>query len=228
MNINKYIITGGIIAFQLLSCIIKQGGKTDIKEEEIETNVSPSSIFDGVSLDGWEITNFVLPGLVYVSRGEILLEMGDGCTGITLIETPPEMEYQLSLDAKRVAGNDFFCGLTFPVNDYFCSLIVGGWGGSLVGLSCIDRKDASDNETTSWMTFNDNQWYHITVEVSNGKIKAVIDEQTVIDFTIGNHYLSVRPEVLKNIPLGIATWHTTAAIKNIRLEKITQTTCVDD
>jgi hypothetical protein len=148
------------------------------------------------------------------------MEMGDGCTGITWTETPPEMEYQLSLDAKRIAGSDFFCGLTFPVNEYFCTLIVGGWGGSLVGLSCIDGRDASDNETTGWMNFKNDQWYHITVEVSKGKIKAKIDEQLVIDFTIGNHSLSVRSEVLNNIPLGIATWHTTAALKNIRMENI--------
>jgi len=217
MNVFKILIVSGIMAFSLLSCNSKQEKRTDQTDDIIEKITDPSYLFDGVSLDGWEITKFILPGQVYVSKGEIVLEMGDGCTGITWTGTTPEMDYQLSLDAMRIAGSDFFCGLTFPVNDFFCSLIVGGWGGALVGLSCIDHRDASDNETTGWMNFTDNQWYHITLEVSGGKIKAMIDEQPVIDFTIGNHDLSVRPEVASNIPLGFASWHTTAALKNIRL-----------
>ena len=63
-------------------------------------------------------------------------------------ETFPKVDYEVNLDAKRVAGNDFFCGITFPVGKRFCSLIVGGWGGATVGLSSIDGKDAAENETT--------------------------------------------------------------------------------
>jgi len=212
-------ITLGIIVALMLSCNAKRSGETDMKNEVYEKNTDPSYIFDGVSLDGWETTNFILPGPVYVSKGEIVMEMGDGCTGITWTGISPDMDYQISLDAKRVVGSDFFCGLTFPVNDLFCTLIVGGWGGSLVGLSCIDKRDASDNETTRFMTFHNDQWYHIALEVSKGNIKALIDEQVVVDFNIGNHQFSVRSEVLKNIPLGFATWNTTAALKNIRLKK---------
>ena len=219
MSLSKNIIICAIVAVCVLACNTKSGKKTDATQEVFEKITDPAYIFDGVSLDGWEITNFVLPGEVYVRKGEIVMERGDGCTGITWAGEPPVMDYQLSLDAKRIDGSDFFCGLTFPVNDYFCTLILGGWGGSLVGLSCIDGVDASDNETTGWMTFKDNQWYHITLEVTEGKIKAMVDDQVVIDFMIGDHYLSVRPEVLYNIPLGVASWHTTAALKNIRMEK---------
>jgi hypothetical protein len=48
------------------------------------------------------------------------------------------MNYEIKLEAKKVTGNDFFCGMTFPVGDSFCSFIVGGWGGPVVGLSSID------------------------------------------------------------------------------------------
>ena len=220
MCLIKNIIICGIATVILLACNAKPEKTIENAKEVIEKITDPSFIFDGVSLDDWEIPNFVLPGRVYVSKGEIILERGDGCTGITWGGSPPVMDFQLSLDAKRIEGNDFFCGLTFPVNDEFCTLIVGGWGGSLVGLSCIDRVDASGNETTGWTRFENNQWYHITLEVSNGKIKVMIDEQVVINFTTGNHYMSVRPEVFNSIPLGIASWNTTASLKNIRLVKI--------
>ena len=216
----KYVIITGWIFVCLFACHSKQEKQTVQTVEAIEKITDPSYIFDGVSLDGWEVVNFGLQGAVSVKQGELLLERGDGCTGITWEKDPPVMDYRISLDAKRVAGNDFFCGLTFPVGDEFCSLIVGGWGGAIVGLSCIDGRDASDNETTNRMRIEDNRWYHITLEVSGGIIKAMIDDQLMVDFMIGERRLSVRPEVNLNIPLGIATWHTTGAFKNIRLEEI--------
>ena len=217
MFLIKKIIFAAIVAVFLFSCNTTSKKRVDIVKEEFETITDPSYIFNGVSLDGWEIANFLSPGIVYVAKGEILIEKGEGCTGITWTGTYPVMDYQLSLDAKRIDGHDFFCGLTFPVNDDFCSLIVGGWGGSLVGLSCIDNRDASSNETSTWMNFKEDQWYHITVEVSKEKIKAMVDDKVVIDFSTKNHYLSIRPEVSNNIPLGIASWNTTASLKNIRL-----------
>ncbi|MEZ6113002.1 MAG: hypothetical protein R3C99_18620 [Pirellulaceae bacterium] len=60
----------------------------------------------------------------------------------------PKTNYELSLEAKRLDGTDFFCGLTFPVGDTHCSFIVGGWAGGVVGLSSIDGLDASENQTT--------------------------------------------------------------------------------
>jgi hypothetical protein len=39
----------------------------------------------------------------------------------------------------------------------------------------------------------------------------------VVDFVKGEKKLSVRPEVELSKPFGIASWTTTAAVKNIRL-----------
>ena len=57
-------------------------------------------------------------------------------------------DYEVTLEAMRVDGNDFFCGMTFPAGKDPCTLIVGGWGGTVVGLSSINGMDASENETT--------------------------------------------------------------------------------
>ena len=216
----KNIIITILTTVCLFACHSKQEKQTDLTTDVIEKITDPSYLFDGVSLEGWKVANFGSQGAVSVKKGEIILEMGDGGTGITWEKDVPVMDYRISLDAKRVAGHDFFCGLTFPVDDKFCTLIIGGWGGVTVGLSCIDEMSASENETTSLMRFVDNQWYHITLEVFGEKIKATIDNQVVVDFTKGNHKLSIRPEVYLSTPLGIATWYTTAALKNIRLEKI--------
>lgn len=221
----KQVIAACSVFAVLFSLIFTSGcsdGKTSGKKKTaVITEITDTTLlFDGKSLDGWEITNFGPQGPVYVSGGEIILGMGDGCTGITWKKAFPRTNFEVSLDAMRVAGNDFFCGLTFPVGKSPCSLIIGGWGGATVGLSTIDGKDAAENETTSIRSFDKNRWYHIRLTVTDNFIKSWIDSTKVIDFTIGNKKLSIRPEVELSRPFGIASWNTTAAIRKIRLQRI--------
>jgi hypothetical protein len=207
------------LALSLLSC---KGRQKDHKNSQSEVNEITDStyIFDGKSLNNWEITNFGPQGPVYVSGGRIILGMGDGCTGITLVKNFPDVNYEVTLDAMRIEGNDFFCGITFPVGKSPCTLIVGGWGGTTVGLSSIEGMDASENETTTLMKFEKNSWYHIRLDVTTVAIRAWIDSIKVVDFTINNKKLSIRPEVELSRPFGIASWRTTAALRNIRVKRI--------
>lgn len=201
-----------------ICCAGKQKG-----QKADNTEVSPpkdsSYLFDGKTLKGWEITNFGPQGPVFVSGDQIILGMGDGCTGITWIKDFPVTDYEVTLDAKRVEGNDFFCGMTFPAGKDPCSLIVGGWGGTVVGLSSINGLDASENETSMLKQFEKDRWYKIRLRVTGATIQAWIDDEIVVDFTIGNNSLSIRPEVELSKPFGIASWRTTSSIRNIRLIK---------
>jgi hypothetical protein len=203
----------------LLTCC-KGGHKEQTNELNKTAPLNDSTlIFDGKSLNGWEITNFGPQGPVYVSGGEIILGMGDGCTGITWKGDFPLTNYEVSLDAMRVDGNDFFCGMTFPVGQDPCTLIIGGWGGTTVGLSCIDGLDAAENSTTGLMSFDKKRWYHIWLSVTDTGIKAMVDSIKVVDFKTGHNRLSVRPEVELSRPFGIASWNTTAALRNIRVRR---------
>ena len=177
-------------------------------------------LFDGETLANWEITNFGAQGEVYVSEGEIVLGMGDGCTGITWKDSFPKVNYEISLEAKRIMGIDFFCGLTFPVKDDFCSFIVGGWAGAVVGLSTIDGLDASENETTTLMRFNKNEWYKIKLRVTSEKIEAWINKEKMVDIPYNGRQIGIRQEVALSCPFGIATWKTTGAVRNIYLRML--------
>ncbi|HLP72260.1 MAG TPA: DUF1080 domain-containing protein [Bacteroidales bacterium] len=194
------------------------------KAEEItasEAEVHDSTyIFNGKDLSGWEITNFGPQGPVMVSKGEIILGMGDGCTGITYKKPFPLLDYVVCLEAKKVAGNDFFCGMTFPVDKEPCTLIVGGWAGTTVGLSSINGNDASENRTTTLMKFEKDRWYEICLSVRKNEIKAWIDDSLVVDFKRKDERLSIRPEVFLSQPFGIASWNTTAALRNIRVTRL--------
>lgn len=192
------------------------------KEEQLVPLLEKDSslLFNGTTLDGWEITNFGPQGPVNVSGDKIILGMGDGCTGITWKKEFPAINYEVTLDAMRVNGTDFFCGMTFPVGKDPCSLIIGGWGGATVGLTSINGLDASENETTRLMRFENNQWYNICLVVKENEIKAWIDSVLVVDLITEGKQLSIRPELELSKPFGIASWTTTAALKNIRMKRI--------
>lgn len=197
---------------------------TNKKETKItaiqETKISdPNSLFDGQTLEGWEITEYGTQGPVSVSDGKIILNYGDGCTGVTWQKDFPKVNYEVTLEAQKTSGNDFFCGITFPVNNEFCSLIVGGWGGPVVGLSCIDGDDAAHNSTQILKKFDKNVWYKIKLKVTGEKITAWIDDEKLVDFSYAGHSLSLRAEVQLSKPFGLFTWETTGEIKNIRMEK---------
>jgi hypothetical protein len=178
------------------------------------------SLFDGESLGAWKPTVFGGEGEVEVEDGRIMLGMGNDLTGITWTGEVPAVDYEIELQAMRVAGNDFFCGLTFPVGDSHCSFIVGGWAGVLVGLSSLDGMDASENETSRMMKFERNRWYTIRVRVTGSAIQAWIDEEQVVDVETAGRRIGIRPEVSASRPLGIASWRTRAALRHIRIRTL--------
>ncbi|KAF0237074.1 MAG: hypothetical protein FD181_2275 [Prolixibacteraceae bacterium] len=197
----------------------RQQPKTEAVVEKSEV-IDENSLFDGETLDGWKITGYGTEGPVLVSDGKIVLNFGDGCTGVTWVRDFPKVNYEVTLEARRTVGNDFFCGITFPVNDEFCSLIIGGWGGPVVGLSNIDGLDAGENETNVLKKFERNTWYKIKLQVTNEKIIAWIDDEKLVDFSYSGRRLSLRSEVQLSKPFGLFTWQTTGEIRNIRMQKL--------
>jgi hypothetical protein len=174
------------------------------------------ALFDGKTLDGWKITDFGGQGQVSVEEGKLSIEIGQPMSGVTYKKEFPKVDYEIHLEAMRVEGTDFFCGLTFPVKDSHCSFIVGGWAGSVVGISSIDGHDASENDTTQVMKFKNNKWYKIRVRVRADKLEAWIDDQQMVDQNIKGRRISTRAEVDPSKPLGLSTYLTHAAIRDFK------------
>jgi hypothetical protein len=180
------------------------------------------ALFDGKSLTGWKSTEFGGEGEVTVEGGAIILEQGNDMTGVTYARDDfPKMDYEVTLEGKKLRGNDFFCTTTFPVGDTHCSLVVGGWGGTVVGLSSIDGEDASENETNSLKNFKRDQWYRVRVRVTKQRIAAWIDDEKVVDFATKDRMISLRLECELCRPFGVASWRTAAAIRNIQVRPLT-------
>jgi hypothetical protein len=142
-------------------------------------------------------------------------------TGITYQRNDfPRMDYEITLEGKKLKGNDFFCTTTFPVGADHCSLVVGGWGGTVVGLSSIDFRDAVDNGTTQIKEFKHDQWYRIKIRVTPGKIEAWIDKEQLVDVDTKDKKISLRLECEACKPFGVATWRTEGAVRDIRVRKL--------
>jgi len=135
----------------------------------------------------------------------------------------PTVPYSVELEARRMSGSDFFCGLTFPVRsgNECVTLILGGWGGNLVGISSIDGLDASENSTASQHEFEDKRWYRIRVEVGDERLQAWIDDRQVVDAYTEGQKLSLRAGPIEACaPFGLATWMTNAEVRGVKWRRM--------
>jgi len=181
------------------------------------------SLFDGKTLGKWKVIkefDFENHGKIHVKDGKLLVEKGRPAAGVKWTGKFPNTDYEVSLEAMRVDGHDFFCGMTFPVGKSSLTLVCGGWGGSVTGLSSIDGEPAVENETCGYQKFKQNTWYHVRLRVTRKKVEAWIDKDKIVDLEIGEHKFTIYWEVEPCLPFGIATWNTTAALRNIRVREI--------
>lgn len=169
----------------------------------------------------WKASRFGGDGPIEMKSGVLSLGFGDPLTGVRWEGDFPKQDYEISLEARRTGGFDFFCGLTLPIADQRFSLILGGWGGSLVGLSSIDGLDASSNETQLIRDFKKDQWYRVRVRVTGAeKINVWLDDDEIIDLDRNGRVMDVRSEMEESTPVGIAAFQSDAEIRNVRLRTI--------
>lgn len=202
--------------FSLVSCVPKNSFIPTLTQNDLW-------LFNGSNLNDWERTDFAGKGEVMIDEnGSLVLEMGAELSGVHWKGEPlPVVNYEIQFKAKRTMGSDFFCGLTFPFKQSHATLILGGWGGSLIGISSIDDFDASENETGDAYIFEDNQWYDIRLRVTDSEIYVWINEEQVIDCEVAGRKVAMRfGEIEMSVPLGICTYATTGVIREVLLKKL--------
>lgn len=215
-----------IMKICILSAVLLVGAAFAADDKQPDASTPKEIIlFDGKSLDDWEMVDVGGSGVLDLEGGEMIINQGEGVSGAVYKKADklPTMNYEITLEAKRLQGVDFFVGLTFPVgNAKTCAtLICGGWGGSVTGISCIDNFDASENNTSSYQRFEDDKWYAIKLRVTKDNLSAWIGDKHVIDEDIAGKKISVRPGPIESyLPLSLTTFNTTAAIRNVKLTPV--------
>ena len=180
------------------------------------------SLFDGKSLQNWESVEFGGEGEVTVEKGMIVLAQGSDMSGIHWTgEALPQTNYELELEAQRIDGGDFFCGIVFPVKKKLCSFVVGGWGGGVVGLSSLDGLYANENETTGYQGFKSKEWYRVRLLVRDDYIAGWINDEQAFGVDVSKKQVSVHPAVELAKPLGLCSFATVAGYRNVKIRKLT-------
>ena len=215
----KYIFLAVALCFGLTSCISLKCLQCMSSDAGIESD--GVDMIAGDTLGNWKITDFAGGEEVKVEDGVMKISMGIELTGVNWEGDLPQGEYEMEFEARRMQGNDFFCGLTFPVNEKHATLVLGGWGGALVGISSLDNLDASENETGDVYVFEDQQWYKVKLQVLEGRIKVWINGESQINVNLENREVGMRSgEIEQSVPLGIATWMTSAEIRNMVMREL--------
>jgi hypothetical protein len=179
-------------------------------------------LFDGRSLEGWRKTDFLNAGEVKVEDGAVVMSAGRSLTGITTTRSKlPTTNFELSYQAMRLQGQDFFAAATFPVGSAHITLVNGGWGGSVTGLSSLDGMDASENETTHSLRYKDKTWYRFRIRVTDKMIRCAIDDKELVAVKHEGRRVSTRIETRRSEPLGFATWETAGAVRAIEIRPLT-------
>ena len=173
-------------------------------------------LFEEPAVGQWVESSFGGEGEVLWESGAVELGFGSPLTGITWTGEFPRDEYEVELTAIRLEGNDFFCGLTFPVGEGRCTLILGGWGGALTGLSCLDGEDASMNATRSFRHYPCGEPVAIRLVVDRESVRVSLDGDEIISQPRDGVQFTLRPEVLPSAPFGLASFVTRARLESVR------------
>ena len=187
------------------------------------TAVWAEPLFNGKNLDGWK--NAIPTGgkVEVLTNGVIACSAGEPMSGIVYTNTTPRMNYEISLEGMRVEGDDFFIGLTLPIGTNYCSVIIGGWGGNLCGISSIDYMDASENCYTEAKPLKSGVWYTLKVRVTEHLLDVRLNDtfyRAQVEFDKPSRF-SLRPgsDIDRCVPLGICTYRTKAWWRNIEIKR---------
>lgn len=235
----KATLLGGIVAVLLLL-----GGCGDQDKPAKTTSTDEShkqtwkELFDGKTLTGWAVPRAGNEGAVEVKDGAIHLGLGEMGTFLRYEGKVPTTNYEISYEAQRLDGSDFFAALTFPVGKGFCTLVNGGWANTITGLSSIDGLDASMNTTTTEVLYENKKWYAFRVRVTDQFVRCWVDGERIInqprkkdEFSVPldadseedfYYQFDTRIEVEDCKPLGFASWWSHGAIRKIHLHELSE------
>jgi hypothetical protein len=207
----------------LVGLILAIGSNPIVAEDD-----SPSKkpfrmvLFDGKTLEGWKKAETYKAGGVKVEDGAIVIEAGGPMTAITSTRTDlPTTDYELTFEAKRVSGGDFFAAATFPVDKSFVTFVNGGWGGSVTGLSSLNGADASENDTRRFVKYENGTWYKFRIHVTDDVIRCWIDEKQTVAVNYQDVPLKTRIESRPCQPLGFASYRSAGAVRAVEIRSLT-------
>ena len=182
-------------------------------------------LLDAPHAAAWKPAGMENEGKAFLKDSELTTGIGEPMTGITFTAWEslgvPRDRYIIEYEAMRAEGGDFFGSITFPVRDSGLTFIMGGWGGGLTGVSSIDDLDASENMTRGNFAFENGRWYRVRIELRDENLAITIDGRPFVGVSLKGRQTGLRyGEISKCLPLGFASYLTTARIRRIVVREL--------
>ncbi len=196
-----------LLALVLTALLSARGGET--------------ALFNGKDLAGWKHPELSGSGACGVENGVMFIGQGEVISGLTYTNETPKIGYEIEAEARRVLGSDFFFALTAPHTTNCFTLVCGGWGGNVTGISSLNYLDASENDTANVVKYEDNRWYNIRLRVEPKTITVWIDGDKLIEADVEGRHIGMRHgDIEKCMPLGVATYQSKGEIRKLVLRTL--------
>lgn len=184
-------------------------------------------LLDEVHASSWQAAGIPDEGLFSLRDGTLTIPVGlpmSGCKFPVWHDLGlPDTRYAITYEAMRVEGEDIFGMCTFPVGSHqaHATFVLGGWGGTLTGISSLDFKDASENSTRAEQKFANQVWHRVRLEVRPEDIRAWVNDRLVVNVSIKGRRVTLRPGFIDHcLPFGFATWNTVGQIRRVTVETL--------
>ena len=178
-------------------------------------------------ITAWETAAIPDQGAVDVAVDGLRIQSGKPMSGVRFSawRSPrfPLTNYAIDYEAMRVEGRDIFGMVTFPVGDEetHATFVLGGWGGTVTGISSIDFSDANENQTRGEHPFENDHWYRVRIEVRTGDLRAWIDGKIVVNVSIKGRHVGLRQGYVDHcLPFGFATYGSAAVIRAVAMTRL--------
>ena len=180
-------------------------------------NADWRQLYDGADLSSWELGVYGESDEYEVLEDGVVIPQTAALAGMTFRGALPTVPYRLSVEATRLYGADFFLGVTFPVSDDHLTLVLGGWGGMVSGLSSLDGLDASRNATKTLRHFPNGKRHEVEIEVTETDGRVRVDGEPFLSTSLEGREVGLRVDVEPSHPLGIATYATSTHLHRVRV-----------
>ncbi len=166
---------------------------------------------------GFVATDFGAEDTVTIAPDAVSLEPGAPLSGVTYTGALPTPPYTLAVEFTKRYGSDFPLAITFPVAGSHLSLVLGGWGGTVCGLSSLDGLDAARNATRFVRAFPVGVRTRVELDVEAERVAVRLDGVPVLDVPLAGRAVGVRAELEPCKPLGLAAFATATTIHSFRV-----------
>ena len=183
---------------------------------ESERTADWRALYDGTDLSSWELGVYGESDEYEVLEDGVVIPQTAALAGMTFRGALPTVPYRLSVEATRLYGADFFLGVTFPVAGDHLTLVLGGWGGMVSGLSSLDGLDASSNATRTLRHFPNGKRHEVEIEVTETDVRVRVDGEPFLSTSLEGREVGLRVDVEPSHPLGIATYATSTQLHRVR------------